>query len=313
MGEIGEEKMAGFLKNLNWRVSMEDLDWSVAVSCAIISVALAVLWYAGGSKKKHVGPALCPREYRPFTLKKRREINHNTVFFRFALQNSTTQLGLPVGQHFRFRCTKENGDIVERDYTPISSDRDLGHFDLMIKIYDKGAMTQHLHRLRPGDTLDVRGPRGAVIYSAPGVFTFPFLRPPRRERTVKHVGMLAGGTGITPMLQIIRQIEYDATDRTRVTLLFGNLSEKDILLRGVLDEINQKSDNVDVRYIVDKASESSEWNGDVGYMTPEIIAKYMPDPAGDMLVMTCGPDGMVEAMKKNLASLGYSKEMLHFF
>lgn len=40
--------------------------------------------------------------------------------------------------------------------------------------------------------------------------------------TAKHVGMIAGGTGITPMLQLIRQVLKDKEDKTELCLLFAN-------------------------------------------------------------------------------------------
>jgi NAD(P)H-flavin reductase len=45
--------------------------------------------------------------------------------------------------------------------------------------------------------------------------------------------MLAGGTGITPMFQVLNAVLKDPKDRTRITLLYGNLTEDDILLRKV--------------------------------------------------------------------------------
>ena len=54
---------------------------------------------------------------------------------------------------------------------------------------------------------------------------------------VKKIGMVAGGTGITPMLQIIRAIQRDPTDTTEVWLIFANQTEEDILLRKELEAV----------------------------------------------------------------------------
>lgn len=51
--------------------------------------------------------------------------------------------------------------------------------------------------------------------------------------------MLAGGTGITPMYQTARAILKDPEDSTRLSLIYGNLSEKDILIKDLLDELMQ--------------------------------------------------------------------------
>lgn len=50
-------------------------------------------------------------------------------------------------------------------------------------------------------------------------------------------GMLAGGTGITPMYQVARAVLQDPKDTTNFSLIFGNLTEDDILIRDLLDDL----------------------------------------------------------------------------
>ena len=66
-----------------------------------------------------------------------------------------------------------------RPYTPTTSDENLGHMDLVVKIYpanvhpkfpDGGKMTQHLEAMSLGDSIDVRGPSGLLVYKGKGVF-----------------------------------------------------------------------------------------------------------------------------------------------
>ena len=59
------------------------------------------------------------------------------------------------------------------------------------------------------------------------------------EESLCLTGMLAGGTGITPMYQTARVILKDPKDATRLSLIYGNLSEKDILIKDLLDELTQ--------------------------------------------------------------------------
>src|SRR5580693_5649253 len=53
--------------------------------------------------------------------------------YRFALPRPTDILGLPIGQHIQISA-EISGKEIMRSYTPTSSDDDLGHFDLMIKV-----------------------------------------------------------------------------------------------------------------------------------------------------------------------------------
>merc|ERR1712187_189467 len=98
---------------------------------------------------------------------------------------------------------------------PITGNDTLGYFDLLVKIYkpgkfkmsdgqvvnweDGGKMGLHLDSKVPGDYIDINGPHGSLQYLGGGTFGLP-----DRAITVKHVCMLAGGSGITPMLQILR-------------------------------------------------------------------------------------------------------------
>jgi cytochrome-b5 reductase len=184
---------------------------------------------------------------------------------------------------------------VVRSYTPISSDEDKGFFDLMIKAYPQGNISAHMATLKVGDTMKVRGPKGAMVYE---------------ENLCKRIGMIAGGTGITPMLQIIRAInrmrpKNGGKDTTKVDLIFANVDEKDILLKDQLDELNQQDPDFNVYYVLNNPPE--KWDGGVGFVTADMIKERLPAPGPDMKILICGPPPMVSAMKKATESLGYEK------
>lgn len=99
-------------------------------------------------------------------------------------------------------------------------------------------MSQYLESLKIGDTISVRGPSGRLTYLGDGKFSIKKLRSePPTILKVSKVNMIAGGTGITPMLQLIRHIAKDKNDNTKLALLFANQTEKDILVRKELEEV----------------------------------------------------------------------------
>ena len=65
------------------------------------------------------------------------------------------------------------------------------------------------------DGSSVRGPTGRFNYT---------------PHEFDSIGMLAGGTGITPMLQIMKSLAMDAKDLTNIRLIFSNSTDKDIIL-----------------------------------------------------------------------------------
>lgn len=154
-------------------------------------------------------------------------------------------------------------------------------------------MTPIIHDMKPGDTLDFKGPIPKYDW----------------EKDQKaHVGMIAGGTGITPMLQIIRRVFNEkSTDKdTKVSLIFANQTEDDILLKAELDKIAKENpDRFKVVYALDKASK--EWTGHSGYVTPELIKSTLPSAdEEDSIIFICGPPPMVKSMAgaKNMKDQG---------
>lgn len=55
-----------------------------------------------------------------------------------------------------------------------------------------------------------------------------------------YIHFLAGGTGITPMLQLVREVCRDPSDSTQLSLLFANQTEADILCRDELEDVKAR-------------------------------------------------------------------------
>lgn len=172
-----------------------------------------------------------PNEKYNFPLIEKEEISHDTRKFRFGLPSEKHILGLPVGQHIHLSA-KINDELVIRSYTPVTSDDDKGYVDLVIKVYKKnvhpkfpdgGKMSQYLDEMKIGDTIAFRGPSGKLQYHGNGKIQVRKLRkdPPINIKA-NRVNMIAGGTGITPMLQLIRDVLKHPEDKTVLSLLFAN-------------------------------------------------------------------------------------------
>lgn len=92
-----------------------------------------------------------------------------------------------------------------------------------------------------------------------------------RSGLVRRFGMIAGGTGITPMLQIIRAIQRGRAsgDKTEVDLIFANVNKEDILLKEDLDELVAQDKGIRVYHVLNNPPE--KWDGGVGFVTAEMI------------------------------------------
>jgi cytochrome-b5 reductase len=129
---------------------------------------------------------------------------------------------------------------------------------------------------------------------------------------VSDLGMIAGGTGITPMWQLIQVILADASDRTRIKLIFANVSAEDILLRSEIDAMAaQHADRFGCFYVLNEPP--TEWNMGVGFVSPAHIQEFIGLPAENKLVLLCGPPPMNKAMREHLERLGYDKSAIFRF
>ncbi|RAH48618.1 cytochrome b5 reductase family protein [Aspergillus brunneoviolaceus CBS 621.78] len=272
----------------SWQIS-----FSALVPFAVALAAVFLGWKLFSNKQRKV---LNPTEFQHFTLKAKTDISHNVTIYRFALPRPTDILGLPIGQHISLAANIEGQPKeVVRSYTPISSDNEAGYFDLLVKAYPQGNISKYLTTLQVGQTMKVRGPKGAMVYT---------------PNMCRHIGMIAGGTGITPMYQIIKAIVRNrprngGNDNTQVDLIFANVNPDDILMKDELEQLAKEDDRFRIYYVLNNPPEG--WTGGVGFVTPDMIKERLPAPASDIKILLCGPPPMVSAMKKATESLGYTK------
>ncbi|GIK00085.1 hypothetical protein Aspvir_004100 [Aspergillus viridinutans] len=232
---------------------------------------------------------LNPKDYKTLPLVQKDLLAPNVYRFVFQLPSATDIVGLPVGQHVAIKAVV-NGQSVSRSYTPTSNNLDRGYLELVIKCYPDGLLTgQYLANLQVGEKVHFRGPKGAMKY---------------RRNLCRKIGMIAGGTGITPMYQLIRAICEDDRDTTEISLVYANRSVGDILLREELEAFARRyPKQFRIYYMLDIAPEN--WRYGTGYVTPEVMAARLPKPAADTKIFLCGPPGMINAAKKGLVSLGF--------
>ncbi|KZO91239.1 ferredoxin reductase-like C-terminal NADP-linked domain-containing protein [Calocera viscosa TUFC12733] len=261
--------------------------------------------------------ALNKDEFRVFELARKEEYNHNTSKYVFKLPEGTATL-LPVAACVLLKAADEEqgpkdqkGKPVARPYTPISeSDRE-GEVDFLIKKYDTGKMTPYLASLQPGDKMAIKGP----------LSKFPWT-----PNQFSSVGLIAGGSGITPMYQLLTHSLSLPDDHTKFTLLFANITSADILLKEEFDALQQKHpDRLSVVYVLDKPDKG--FTGPKGYVTKELIKQHVagPELGEKVKVFVCGPPGQVQALagKKDgmkqgalagaLKDLGYSEDQVFKF
>ncbi|CUS22201.1 LAQU0S04e10550g1_1 [Lachancea quebecensis] len=230
-----------------------------------------------------------PDKWSSLELEDQTLISKNTAMYRFKMRTPLEALNFPVGHHLAVKVPIDGKELV-RYYTPVSPKYQPGHFDIIVKSYADGQVSKYFAGLKPGATVDFKGPVGRFNYVS---------------NSYKHIAMIAGGSGITPMLQILNEIITTPEDLTKVSLIYANETENDILLRDELDEIAEKYPNFEVNYVLHKPS--SNWNGEVGYVTKEHMKKYLPSFSSDSRLVMSGRPEMIRMLLDYAEELGWPR------
>nr|KAF6437366.1 cytochrome b5 reductase 2 [Molossus molossus] len=122
--------------------------------------------------------------------------------------------------------------------------------------------------------------------------------------------MIAGGTGITPMLQLIRHITKNPRDKTRMSLIFANQTEDDILMRKELEEVAKTHpEQFSLWYTLDRPP--AGWKYSSGFITADMIKEHLPAPGKSTFILVCGPPALIQsAAHPSLEQLGYTNDMV---
>ena len=166
-----------------------------------------------------------------------------------------------------------------------------------------------------GEEVQITGPKGRTQYDGRGKFTRRLLKSQggnNKEISAKNIGLIAGGSGLTPMLQIARQALMDSKDDTKVTMLFANRTPNDVFLKEQLDDLAKRFPNrFSVHYTVDSVDEQSNWQYETGFIDADKCRRLMPAPGEDSVVCCCGPPPMInKACKPSLREVGHSDERI---
>lgn len=222
------------------------------------------------------------------------------------------------------QCRHRRQGEVTRPYTPISTNAQVGSFDLLVKDYgpELGTMSQHLcTQMKVGETVNFRHIPFNVKKQAPFA-------------DLSVIAMIVGGTGITPMIQALHAILGQGNNGTtppprqqKVIMLYGSRSSDDILGMDLLTKWAEEYASVfEVVHILSHEPADSTWSGERGFINKERIEKYFPSPTDTnepFQIWVCGPPVMYEALcgprtetdsvKGLLGEMGYQPHQVYKF
>lgn len=193
------------------------------------------------------------------------------VRFRMTIPNRDELIFLP-GQYVNI--TVPGG--AETRSLSFSNDRKTDELEFLVKIVPGGLLSTWLNeRARVGDQVEFAGPNGSF-----------FIREAERPAL-----MLAGGTGLAPMLSMLRTLTWKAPDRT-VHLVYGVTEDLDLAELDTLAALEEQLPNFTWDHVVADPNSTAQ---NKGYVMPYILPEHLH--GGDTAVYLCGPPPMVEAVR----------------
>jgi len=201
------------------------------------------------------------------------------------------------GQYLTFRKELE-GVELRRCYS-ICAGLDDGVIRVGIKKVADGAFSSWANtELKPGDVLEAMPPAGR----------FGFMPEPGAGR---HYLAFAGGSGITPILSIIRSV-LAREPASQVTLVYANKAVNTIMFREELEDLkNRYLDRFSVVHVLETDAQEIELF--TGMLTAEKLKglfRYWIEPRDADRVLICGPAPMMEVVESALLAHGVEKEKI---
>jgi len=254
---------------------------------------------------------LAPEVLQPYRLADKTQDSPDSFRLKFALPEGRQYLGndpiLPTCIKIEYKHS-EDDDVpaVGKSYSPISHPSAAGYFELLVKAYPyepggTSGVGAYLCNLNKGDSImaALKAPRR--MHGAPTIL----------DRNWSHLGFIAGGTGIAPLVQLIYIILDDDSNKSIIKVLIIDRMEEDILMKDTLDQLARDyPDRFSVTYSLTGVKEEDINTNptagtdisiyEYGRGSIEMAKRALPPPthslsAGEQtMIFVCGRDGFVE-------------------
>uniref|UniRef100_A0A8D1TAH8 NADH-cytochrome b5 reductase n=2 Tax=Sus scrofa TaxID=9823 RepID=A0A8D1TAH8_PIG len=254
-----------------------------------------------GSTSQSCPSELNPETFMAFRISAMDRLSKDTYLVRFALPGNS-QLGLRPGQHLILRGTVDDLEI-QRAYTPISPANTEGYFEVLIKCYQTGLMSQCVKSWRVGDAAFWRGPFGSFCY---------------KPNQYGELLMLAAGTGLAPMVPILQSITDNAEDETFVTLVGCFKTFEGIYLKAFLQE-QARFWNVRTFFVLsqENSPEQLPWSyrdkTRFGRLGQDLVDELVGSCRRKPFALVCGSAEFTQDVARCLLSAGLAEDAYFLF
>uniref|UniRef100_A0A0K8VDC3 Cytochrome b5 reductase 4 n=1 Tax=Bactrocera latifrons TaxID=174628 RepID=A0A0K8VDC3_BACLA len=296
----------------------EEIDWppkSVRVGSETGKIEVSVtkvepaLWstYGAHNVSKGVVGETEDLEYE-YEVVKCTDFNHDS--FVLCLRDIRgTLMVLPIGYHMTVAALI-NGELIRRSYTPVpgkvlpqphtDNESNSTNLNFLIKSYGEGILSTHLRQKQIGQMLLLSTPHGNL----------------HLQRLLPHrqIALIAAGSGLTPMLNLIEHLlKRNANRIDYLRLMYFNKTPADIWCRGELEQLQKTDERFQLVNVLSAAD--AEWTGLRGRICNELLAPLITKNTTEYasFVAVCGPSAFNQAAQDILQELKFNLENLHIF
>lgn len=207
-------------------------------------------------------------------------------------------LAFRPGQYLRIAFPVDGPDAepVDRSYSISSAATQPWTFDITVKRDEDGRVSGWVHdNVRPGTVLEMLGPVGA-------------FHLPDAERRPRYL-LLAAGSGITPIMSMIRTI-HTLPGYADIVVLYHGTAPGTFAFSRELEYLASVDSRITVYYSLGDRSVEGTWEGMVGRLTTSMIEDVAPDANGRH-VYACGPEGYLDVATQLLLDVGVDDTAIH--
>lgn len=238
--------------------------------------------------------------FHPLTIKEIRRETPECVSIAFHIpEHLKEQYRFEAGQNVTLKMNIGDEEI-RRSYSICSSPAE-NELRVAVKQIPGGKFSEHANALlKAGDVVEVLPPTGKFS-TKPG------------STDARHYLAFAAGSGITPVISIIKAI-FDTAPNSYFTLVYGNRSRNSIIFKEQLEAIKNKNmSRFMLHHILSREQADAPVNqGRIDREKCELLSKYLIDIGSMDHIFLCGPEEMIFSIRDWLLEKNYAKEKIHF-
>jgi len=240
------------------------------------------------------------KHFRPLTILEIRNETDDCVSVSFHVPDEwKDEFRFQAGQNITLRSTID-GKEVRRSYSICSSPSE-NELRVAIKKMEEGLFSSHAHRFfKSSQVLDVMAPTGNFTLSL-------------KEGNKKHYVAFAAGSGITPVISILKTILQEEP-LSRFTLIYGNRNRGSVIFKEELLALkNDYPEKFQLLTIFSREKmDAPVFEGRIDAAKCEMIFKQILPLADDQEYLLCGPAPMIFSVRSWLTQQNVEEKKIHF-